>query len=984
MMLSGTNELCCTRCDLHKYATTVKVESRGAEHPLILFVAEAPGKTENVDGRCLVGKSGKKINDLIIRAGIDPATVRFTNTVRCIPWKDPNTKTEIRYPSQHEVEACSKYLDYEIYISNPLVVVPLGNIAFKYFIEGAPTMGKAHGTKFLTQIPSRNTLMQKMKDSLKRSNISFDPSAQYDQLMKCCLENNISIYSKEYIVIPTWHPASTFYSGGFKKEDEIVSDLKYINKFVNGDKNKENDYKLLCSLEEIEEFCKFLLDGYYKCNFSSIALDVETNSLNSFNDDADLFLFSISWEKGKAVSIPYNHPESPFHNDILQLKAISSLVQGVLDIIPVVNHNIKFDIHWLHKFGMDVRKIEDCTYLASWTLFNNTRKHDLESLASEFTDLNKHKEEMQRELRSLENTVFDKQGNPRDPIMGDVPIDLVHTYGCMDVDATLRLNTVFTKMLVDENLYEFHHKYVVDCILPTVRMERNGILYDLDFNEKVQLDYKQKINDYYFKLIDSGILGKAEKLLEKEKEEVYNQKLCDWVNNGQVTNKPVRGKVTKIQLMRDSVFVPVVTLSSVAVKRKILFEILGLPSIKKTDENKEDSQDSTDKEVLETLLYECKTTQGLYSDKDSIESKAIADFYQQKIDVLETLINFNNDNTIYSRYISKLPDHVCSDKKLHTSLGIGTTETSRWNCTNPSLHVIPKKSLVKKAFRSIFEDGLIALADYSQNELKFLATVSGDEELKRIFRDGEDLHEYVAKLIGKDRKTAKATNFGIAYGEGDYGLARRLGIPKLEAKKIIDGWYDRFYGVKNWVLNQHKLSMQSDKVWTMTGFRRIIDKSMFSQQEIERRFVNTPIQGPASNVGALAISIIDQKLIDLNMQSNMFAFIHDAIGFSVFPGELYKVMLLTKKVMEKAIPDDLGITDVPFRADFQIGTTWYDLLDVLFLRNNEVSLSGKKEAYKDFVEVVSRWGSNKPEFVKSLELGEDSEYEVSVVYKMAV
>ena len=937
----------CTKCSLHKTATTVKVESRGSIDPIIMFVGVAPDRSEDLSGFCFEGKAGKKQAAMLRKVGLESRHCRWSLIVRCVPWKDDCCE-EIRDPIDEEVNSCYLYLEKEIQKIKPTIIVPLGNIALKLFVPNAPGITKARGRRYISQVPFKQTLIKQFKKILEVKGIS-SKGKSYNQLAMACARLGFNPEIKHLTIIPSFGVNTVLYKSKYnrKNEESMLSDYRYLATLISKDKDKKGEEYYFCdSLEKVEEKCNDILELFAIGSLDRIHIDIEADRFNPREDGSTLLLFSICYGKGQAFSIPWDHKDSPFYKDKLIQNAIKGILNKLLEKVPVSNHNVKFDIHWLYEFGIFVRKVANCTYLASWTLFNDSMYHDLESLASKFTPFKQHKEELERALRELEGFVFDSEGNLRQPNYGDVEIDLLHRYCCLDVDSTRELDRVFTQMMIEQNVLEAHNKYTVAAILPVVSMERNGIRYNVDYAKVTAKEYEDRIAGYHSNFYNYGYLDEAATLIEKDR------------------GKPPVKK--KLQLSDDSV-VEVVKLSSTDVKRKILFDILNLPSVKATAKDKDkDEFPSTDKEVLSTLLELCV---------DSLvaaDSTAVG-FYKHRIEVIEDLINFNYDSTIYSRYLSKLPSYVDSSGITHTSFGIGTTDTTRWNCTNPSLHIIPKKSTVKVGFEPIFSDGLILLADYSQNELRAIALLSGDKTLRQNFLDGKDLHKEVSTYFGISRRVAKAVNFGIAFGQTEYGLAAQLKISKKEASKYISDWYGRFSGVKQWVKEQHLKSKKKDRIIIKTGFHRLMPKdAMFSESERKRRFVNTPVQGSASNFGGLALIILDSYLTALKCKSKMFAFIHDALGLSIYPGELYQVAKLVKNVMEQKVPQQIDWIDLPLVSDFEVGVTWGELVNMQVLDNNCVQLSGLMVNMKKLLLRMKSW-SGTTKVVESESYEEDGD-----------
>jgi len=339
---------------------------------------------------------------------------------------------------------------------------------------------------------------------------------------------------------------------------------------------------------------------------------------------------------------------------------------------------------------------------------------------------------------------------------------------------------------------------------------------------------------------------------------------------------------------------------------KILFEKLDLPVIKKTKTGY-----STNAEVLEQL-----------SDKHPIIDKI--SYYRQ-------LTKLN------STYIEGLKNVIDDDGCIHSSFNQTVTSTGRLSSTEPNLQNIPIKYEMGREIRKVFvpfnENNLILSADYSQIELRVLAHIASDDNMISAFRDNIDIHtktasevfkvplEEVTKLM---RSRAKAVNFGIVYGIGDFSLSKDLKIPRKEAKEYIDIYFQRYPSIKAYLTDIVEEAKGKGYVNTILNRRRFIPEITSSNKIVkslgERLAMNAPIQGSAADIIKLAMVRVYDELEKNNLNSKLILQVHDELILNVHEEELEKVKSIVKKAMEEVLE-----LKVPLEIDMNLGNDWYEV-----------------------------------------------------------
>jgi DNA polymerase-1 len=289
-----------------------------------------------------------------------------------------------------------------------------------------------------------------------------------------------------------------------------------------------------------------------------------------------------------------------------------------------------------------------------------------------------------------------------------------------------------------------------------------------------------------------------------------------------------------------------------------------------------------------------------------------------------------------STYIDVIPQLIHPHTgRVHTTFSQTTTATGRLSSSNPNLQNIPIRGKWGEKIRQAFvaEKGyLLVSADYSQIELRIMAHLSGDKNLKAAFLQDEDIHTRTAseifqvppeKVTPTMRREAKVINFGVIYGMTPMGLAEELGISRGEAKNYIENYFRKYKGVKEYI--DWTLSQVREKGYTTTLFGRIrylpeIDSPNRAVREFaERVAINTPIQGSAADIIKIAMLRIDERIRQEKLNARMILQIHDELLFEVKESDLYSLLTLIKNEMEKAV-----ILDLPIKVSVGFGKNWYE------------------------------------------------------------
>jgi DNA polymerase-1 len=274
--------------------------------------------------------------------------------------------------------------------------------------------------------------------------------------------------------------------------------------------------------------------------------------------------------------------------------------------------------------------------------------------------------------------------------------------------------------------------------------------------------------------------------------------------------------------------------------------------------------------------------------------------------------------------------------RVHTTFGQTATATGRLSSANPNLQNIPIRTPMGRRIREAFvpgkKDWVICSADYSQIELRIMAHLSGDERLRTAFEKGGDVHRETAALIygisPKDvlpemRRAAKTVNFGIIYGQTDFGLAEELGIPRHEAHAFRERYFQLYPGVKRFIEQTIRECQEAGFVTTLLGRKRAIPDINASDRQVrefaERTAVNTPVQGTAADMIKLAMVRVARKLHAQKLEAAMILQVHDELVFEAPEKEVQALEQLVTREMRDALP-----LSVPIVVEFGYGKNWLE------------------------------------------------------------
>jgi len=327
-----------------------------------------------------------------------------------------------------------------------------------------------------------------------------------------------------------------------------------------------------------------------------------------------------------------------------------------------------------------------------------------------------------------------------------------------------------------------------------------------------------------------------------------------------------------------------------------------------------------------------KTKTGQYSTSEEVLSGL-----SKNHEIINEVLKWRSLQKLINTYVDALPKQINEDsRRIHTIFNQAVASTGRLSSQNPNLQNIPIRSEkgreIRKAFICENNDFVMLAADYSQIELRVIASLSKDPNMISAFNDNLDIHSSTAskvfnveiKNVSKEqRSNAKTVNFGIIYGVSAFGLSNQTDLSRSESKDLIESYFKAYPELKNYISNQINFARENGYVETILGRRRYL-KDINSRNPIvrggaERNAVNAPVQGSAADIIKIAMVKISDKIKLNNFKSKMLVQVHDELIFEIYKPELQKMKELIKKEMESVFT-----LNVPLTVDIGIGENWHE------------------------------------------------------------
>ncbi|MEX1270006.1 MAG: DNA polymerase I [Balneolaceae bacterium] len=575
-----------------------------------------------------------------------------------------------------------------------------------------------------------------------------------------------------------------------------------------------------------------------------------------------------------------------------------------------------------------------------------------------------------KQLEHAENISFDTETDSPDPITaGLVGISLsakpeVAWYIPVNVDDALpqdRVKDLLKPLFENENIRKIAHNFKFDeMILQRAGFHLKGLSFDtmvaaylIDANQRIKMDSLAKKYLNYEPIAIEELIGKGR--ARKSMAEIPFKKIMNYAcEDADITFRLFQVLAEQLEEdelleIADNLDFPLIhvlgAMETTGVKVDV--DMLGEFSRELTEDLiqlEEEIFAKTGEEFnlnspqqLGTVLFEKmeipagkKTKTGQYSTSEAVLSKLAVEY-----EVPSLVLDYRSLSKLRSTYVDALPKLVVPEtERIHTEFNQCVAATGRLSSSNPNLQNIPIRTKRGREIRKAFvpaEGYKMLAADYSQVELRVIASIAEDKNMIAAFRNGEDIHSRTAKEIfdlqtleevtSNHRRKAKEVNFGIPYGVSAYGLASRLGISNSEGKEMIDQYFERFPGIKKYIEETILFAKKHEYVKTLLGRRRYIPDINSRNWNVrgfaERVAINMPIQGTAADIIKLAMINIQNYLEKEGLQSRMLLQVHDELIFEIADSELELVPEKIKQLMEDAF-----LLSVPLEVEMGIAENW--------------------------------------------------------------
>jgi DNA polymerase-1 len=601
---------------------------------------------------------------------------------------------------------------------------------------------------------------------------------------------------------------------------------------------------------------------------SLISVDTETTHVSP--RCAEIVGYSFAYKPGEAYYVPVRGPAS---DRVLDPQQTLAVLRPVFEnaAIRKLGQNLKYDMIVLRNAGVRLAGVAFDTMIASYLLDAGGRSHNLDDLAQKY---------LNHTTIKIDELIGKGKDQKR---MDEVPVEKVSTYAAEDADIPLRMHPILQQRLDEMALTELNDTVEVPLIEVLAELEFTGIRIDPTRLAELSKRYGERLA-----------------VLEQEIEELAGHPL---------------------------------NIGSPKQLAQVLFQELGLPIVKKTK-----TGPSTDADVLEQLA----------------ESHPLP----------KKIVEYRQYSKLKSTYVDALPTMIHPvTGRVHTSFNQVVAATGRLSSSDPNLQNIPIRTEEGREIRSAFVAGSLVdeprpelesrvgetrpreswkllAADYSQIELRILAHYSQDGSMCAAFERDEDIHTQVASQVfgvpladvtSAQRRSAKAVNFGVIYGQSPFGLAKGLGISQDEAAAFIDGYFATYRGVAEFMVKTLDDCRRKGYVSTILGRRRAIQGvrpadqlTLLTDQPSrrpltlpERTAVNTVIQGSAADLIKLAMLAVHRRLQTESSPARMLLQIHDELVFETPESEIDALGKLVRDQMQNVMP-----LRVPLKVDVKAGANW--------------------------------------------------------------
>lgn len=752
-----------------------------------------------------------------------------------------------------------------------------------------------------------------------------------------------------------------FFLGSYERDKMIISN-RMVNRFLKGGiestKPQFGKYRLVTNYHEVERIFNEVLPKY-----PIIALDFETNTLETYRKGAKAIMVSMSWEEHQGVSIPLNHRLSP---NLWTKEQFDSIINMIKELMMKeqrkVLHNCIYDIHMM----MDIYGLEYATNCVDTMLMyyetvdeNQGAQRGLKHLAYKYTDMGGYEDERDQAIEqylkndydrwySAEMEKYEKGERSRKPSKTQytaptnqvdggkvdfewLPMETIYKYASADTDVTLQLYHIFDKKVKSRPKWiKFCYEFFPQLCDTLAYMQHTGFQMDMDKMEEYREHFTNDIEEVTKKMYE----------VSPEIQEYENHNLALLQEREQIkaikpTNRTPeqKEKFKEYGKLRgeDTNGIPKYKFNPGSSEKigYVLYHMLGykLPA---------------DKEYLKPKAVQSRklshpeklTWKDYKTDRNSALPYIKKTYHAPLVDLL---LAYSNDKKMISSTIegySKLAD---ATGKLHTTFHPTGTVTSRLASSGPNLQNVKKPTSnvndpnynysAKGLFKSRFKGGYIFNIDYKSLEIFVSSLISKDIGMMQALMDGADIHKRNASLAfnipvdevdSEHRYLAKAVSFGLLYGESPQGLSDSRGLTLEEAQQVYDKVLSAMPQMQKAIEVTEDFVEQRGYVETIAGHVRRLPEATQNldygkKSRAIRQSFNAVVQGSGSYCTNTALIIIRNTLRKYDLKSRIAITVHDSIVLDVHPDEINIVPAMAKKIMEHLPIQDfiLNINDFP-------------------------------------------------------------------------
>jgi len=910
----------CEVCKLYLKCNKPKMSGVGStNNPKIVFIIDTPSKRDDIAGQTF---SKSEANDIIRCAcASDITNTYFTYAVKCCPYSDPIIKGEVRDSTPNEKLYCKDKLIKELSFFDPekTILMTLGGEAY---------------------------------------------TAMTGEIVKPIhaiigIERKIKVGNKEFRLIPNFHPA---YGVGTTKTQDKARIVSIIKKALGHDEYKGH-YKILSPEVGIK-----VLETILTKDIEYITYDLETKEKIPWLGNVIMLSFcEPDSEVGYSIPLQYKpvdtDVEEKFMDDNLKdideviskfnyskeiIAKLKVAVQNVLHKFPVLGHYLKYDLKWSHVHNFcDLTKVRvqaDTAIPAHLVLGDPSISYGLKELCVELFNLGTGWDDpvdvILGTIKKPENRTFDR-----------IATVILSKYAALDAYFTNRLYKLLRSRVTSGQKHI--EEILNDSVIVFSEAEVKGVYVDKMMYNYLKPEYEKNITESYNELckyIPEWIKPKMEPLREKN-------------------NSPRKRKRLTEQQLLEGAFSP----GSTTDIKDILYNYFNLPKLRITKSSKKSTSCIKEGSTESEAIIELKDwiIKNVNSKEDKYREQAEHAKILHAIEFIDKLLVHKKFSKLYSTYIKNLPDNMYGSDFHKPEYNITGTVTGR---LSSGFHTIPKTSDLKRLYISRWasDGGLIMNADFSQLELRVLASLSEETGWIEAYKKGLDLHKQTAAAIYHVtldevtkimRDSAKTINFGIIYGKGDKSVASDLNITEVEAKKLKSNLLDDAPAIKSWIKGQEEYVVDQDHI--VTAFNRVIkinEEWMVSSYNgiygpnkgaKLRKAVNYPIQSTASDLVLSTIIRVYKEIKRRGLRSLIIGAIHDAILIDIYPGEFMEVNSIVKYEAEVVNKEKYKLwLKCPIQIDVQIGYSWGGLIEPKFESTEGVIRLHTKEANRKDVLIL--------------------------------